>query len=73
LRPRRGDAPTEAEGFRRQGRIEAADVADVEREQQEAVRIAAEERGAAEVDASLRPLARALLALAEELSREEGP
>jgi hypothetical protein len=33
----------------------------------------AAEAGEAEVDASLRPLARALLALAEQLSREEEP
>jgi hypothetical protein len=32
-----------------------------------------EEPGWTEVDASLRPLARALLALSEQLSREEGP
>jgi hypothetical protein len=73
LRPRGADVPA-AEGTRRRGRVaEAADVADVERDQPDAVLIAGEERAEAEVDASLRPLARALLALAEQLSREEGP
>jgi len=74
LRPRRGDAPTEAEGDRGQRRIaQAGNVSDVEREPQDPVVIAGGEPGEAEGDASLKPLARALLALAEQLIREEAP
>jgi hypothetical protein len=72
LRSRRGDVPA-AQGPRPRRRVaEAADVADVEREHPDAVPIAGEELDEAEVDASLRPLARALLALADQLSGEEG-
>jgi hypothetical protein len=70
LRPRREDAPTEAGLPRRNERGEAAE--DRLREQ-EARLDASDEPKLTEVDVSLRPLARALLALAEQLSREEGP
>jgi hypothetical protein len=68
LRPRRGDAPTEAELLRRRGT--SGDTADDERERREDTPGVNEERVRSEDDASLRPLARALLALAEQLQRE---
>lgn len=71
LTPRRGNAPTEAELPGRRGSSGA--VSECEPEQQDDRLNVSEERAGAEVDASLRPLARALLALAEQLQREEGP
>jgi hypothetical protein len=71
LRPRREDAPTDAELRRRRGRGD--DAADVERDRWRDGLDAVAEADAAEVDASLRPLARALLALAEQLMGEEAP
>jgi hypothetical protein len=68
LRPRRGNAPIEALP-RRRG---SGDGPQDEREQLEPLEVN-EERVGSEDDASLRPLARALLALAEQLMREEGP
>jgi hypothetical protein len=71
LRPRRGDAPTDARLPNRPGG--GGEAAETTGELREAA-LGSEDRSfAAEVDASLRPLARALLALAEQLSREEGP
>jgi hypothetical protein len=70
LRPRREDAPTEAGLSRRCGRGD--DAAEVEREWQMDGADVTGEPDEAEVDASLRPLARALLALAEQLRQEEG-
>ena len=62
----RGAAPAEGDASRRRG----TEVA----EETERGRFEANGEPAwAEVDASLRPLARALLALAEQLSREEAP
>jgi len=49
------------------------DAADGERERQRAGLDAVAEPDEAEVDVTLRPLARALLALAEELMGEEAP
>jgi hypothetical protein len=49
------------------------DAADEERERQPDGLDAVAGPDAAEVDATLRPLARALLALAEQLMREEAP
>jgi hypothetical protein len=69
LRPRREDAPTDA-GLRRR-RTRGDDAADVERRRDGLDAVA--EADAAEVDATLRPLARALLALAEQLMGEEAP
>jgi hypothetical protein len=69
LRPRREDAPTDAGLHRRRGR--GYDAADVERRRDGLDAVA--EAEAAEVDATLRPLARALLALAEQLMGEEAP
>jgi hypothetical protein len=71
LRPRREDAPTDAGLRRRRGRGD--DAADVEREWQPDGLDAVSEPDAAEVDATLRPLARALIALAEQLMGEEAP
>jgi hypothetical protein len=71
LRPRRGDAPTETERFRRRRR--SGDPSASEREQREDAPAVNEERVGSEDDASLRPLARALLALAEQLTREDAP
>lgn len=68
---RRGDAPTETGLPRRRGRGDGP--TDVERERRRDGLDVAGEPDEAEVDASLRPLARALLALAEQLSQEEGP
>jgi hypothetical protein len=68
LTPRRGDAPTEAELPRRRNGSDAA--SDDEREQQEDSLNVSEGLGGSEDDVSLRPLARALLALAEQLQRE---
>jgi hypothetical protein len=70
LRPRRGDAPTKTEVLRRR---RASGEASNEREHREATPVVNEERVGSEDDASLRPLARALLALAEQLRREEAP
>jgi hypothetical protein len=67
--PRRGDAPTETELLRRLGR--SGDASDNEREQREDNPAVNGERAGSEDDASLRPLARALLALAEQLTQEE--
>lgn len=69
MRPRREDAPTDAGLRRRRGRGD--DAADVERRRDGLDAVA--EAEAAEVDATLRPLARALLALAEQLMGEEAP
>ncbi len=71
MTPRRGDAPTEAGLPRWRGRGDEA--AGEERGRQRDDPDVAGEPDEAEVDASLMPLARALLALAEQLSREEGP
>jgi len=71
LRPRREDAPADAGLRRRRGR--GNDAADVERERPRDGLDAVAEAEAAEVDATLRPLARALLALAEQLMGEEAP
>jgi hypothetical protein len=70
LRPRRDDAPTEAEVTRR--RENGDETADRLRTQ-DAQLDARDEPVATEVDATLRPLARALLALAEQLMGEEAP
>jgi hypothetical protein len=69
LRPRRGDTPSEARLPRRRGRGEAAEQ---EPERRSNGRDAEEEPIRSVDDDSLRPLARALLALAEQLRREEG-
>jgi hypothetical protein len=69
LRPRREDAPTDAGLRRRRGRGD--DAAETERRRDGLDAVA--EAEAAEVDATLRPLARALLALAEQLMGEEAP
>ena len=71
MRPRRGDAHAEAEVLARSGR-------DWEGAQEEHGHLGegldvAGEPDEAEVDATLRPLARALLALAEQLMGEEAP
>jgi hypothetical protein len=68
LRPRREDAPTEAGVTRRR---EKGDETTDRLRQQEARVDASNEPVLTEVDASLRPLARALLALAEQLMRGE--
>jgi hypothetical protein len=70
LRPRREDAPTEAGVTRRR---EKGDETTDRLRQQEARVDASNEPVLTEVDASLRPLARALLALAEQLMGEEAP
>jgi hypothetical protein len=69
LRPRREDAPPDAGLRRTRGRGD--DAADVERRREGLDAVTEPE--AAEVDATLRPLARALLALAEQLMGEEAP
>jgi hypothetical protein len=70
LRPRREDAPTGA-GLRR--RSESGDEA-ADRLRKLEVRLdASDDPAKTEVDANLRPLARALLALAEQLMGEEAP
>jgi hypothetical protein len=71
LRPRRGDAPTGAGLPRAARRWEEAQNED--RERRENRLDASQEPVWTEDDASLRPLARALLALAEQLMREEAP
>jgi hypothetical protein len=71
LRPRRGDAPTEAGLTRRHERGDKN--AEDRLPKQEARLDERDEPVWTEDDASLRPLARALLALAEQLSQEEGP
>ena len=69
MKPKRKDAPITARLPR--SRKEVADTA-AQREQLEA-RDAREESDEAADDVSLRPFARALLALAEQLSQEEMP
>jgi hypothetical protein len=70
LRPRREDAHAKARLTPRRGKDgEGAS----KRDRQQHFADVAAETGEAEVDVSLRPLARALLALAEQLSREEEP
>jgi hypothetical protein len=71
LRPGREDAPTDAGLRRRCGRSD--DAADVESDGRRDGLDAVAEADAAEVDATLRPLARAVLALAEQLMGEEAP
>jgi hypothetical protein len=71
LTPRREDAPTEAglpHPHNRNG-----EATEQGRKRQRDVLDPIAEPGEAEVDATLRPLARALLALAEQLRREEAP
>jgi hypothetical protein len=68
LRPRREDAPADAGLPRQRGRGD--DAADEERDRRRDGLDAVPEADAAEVDATLRPLARALLALAEQLGEE---
>jgi hypothetical protein len=70
LRPRREDAPTEAGLPRRRGRGD--DAAEAEREGRRDDLDIAGEPDEADIDVSLVPLARALLALAEQLRHEEG-
>jgi hypothetical protein len=70
LTPRRGDAPGGAGLPRSHRKGEAAEQG---RKRQRNVLDAIAEPGEAEVDATLRPLARALLALAEQLMGEEAP
>jgi hypothetical protein len=69
LRPRRGDTPSEARLPRRLGRGEATEQ---EPERRSDGLDADEEPIRSVDDDSLMPLARALLALAEQLRREEG-
>jgi hypothetical protein len=71
LRPRREDAPTEAGLCRRRGRGD--ENAEDRLRRQEADLDASDGPALTEVDATLRPLARALLALAEQLMGEEAP
>jgi hypothetical protein len=67
LRPRREDAPSEAGLLGRRGKSETA-----EQERERGFDgLGAEEEIRSEEDDSLRALARALLALAEQLKREE--
>jgi hypothetical protein len=70
LRSRRGDAPGEAELPHPHGKGEAAEQ---DRDRRRDGLDAEEGEIRSEDDSSLRPLARALLALAEQLSGEEGP
>jgi hypothetical protein len=71
LRPRRREALTGSKLSR--SRWRSGEAAEDEREsRQEPLEVRREPVGA-EDDASLRPLARALLALAEQLRREEAP
>jgi len=71
LRPQREDAPTETAPTPRLRRL--GEPTRVERERRQDGFDVAGEPDEAEVDASLRPLARALLALAEQLMGEEAP
>ena len=71
MRPRREDAPTGA-GLPR-GHEKGDENAEDRLRKQEARIDESDEPVLTEVDATLRPLARALLALAEQLSQEEGP
>jgi hypothetical protein len=71
LKPRREDAHAKAKLTRRRGKDGEGSETECDREQH--VADVTGETGEAEVDASLRPLARALLALAEQPSREEEP
>lgn len=69
MRPRRGDTPSEARFPRRRGRGEAVG----EEPERRSNGLDADEEPIRSVDDdSLRPLARALLTLAEQLRREEG-
>jgi hypothetical protein len=70
LRTRRGDAPGEAGLPHPHGKGEAAEP---DGDQRPDGLDAEKEEIRSEDDGSLRPLARALLALAEQLSGEEGP
>jgi hypothetical protein len=71
LRPRREDAPTEA-GLPR--RRDTGDETAEDRLRNQEVRLdASDEPVLTELDATLRPLARALLAVAEQLMGEEAP
>jgi hypothetical protein len=71
LRPRREDAPTEAGVTRRH---DNADETAEDRLEDQEVRVdRSDEPVLTEVDATLRPLARALLALAGQLMGEEAP
>lgn len=70
MRPRRGDAPADDGLPHPRGKAEAAEQ---DRERRPDVLDAEKGKIRSEDDDSLRPLARALLALAEQLSREEGP
>ena len=70
MRSRREDAPTEAALRRRDNSDETAE----DRLRNQEIRLdASGEPVLTEVDATLRPLARALLALAEQLMGEEAP
>jgi hypothetical protein len=70
LSPRRGNAPPEGGVTRR---CENGDETADRLRTQEARLDASDETVVTEVDATLRPLARALLALAEQLMGEEAP
>jgi len=70
LRPRREDAPTEAGVTRRH---EDGDENLEDRLRKQRAPVEADEEVLTEADATLRPLARALLALAEQLMGEEAP
>ena len=69
MKPRRGDAPTEAGLPRQRGRD--GEAWDDEREGQRNHPDTGQEQVETEDGASLRPLARALLALAEQLKQED--
>jgi hypothetical protein len=71
LSPWRGNAPIDAGLPYPRGR--GGEAADVERERRRDGLDAIAEPDETEVDTTLRPLARALLALAEQLMREEAP
>jgi len=71
LRPRRGHTPTGGRLPHAGKRWEEPQTNDYERREDHPD--ASHEHVWAEDDVSLRPLARALLALAEQLSQEEGP
>jgi hypothetical protein len=71
LTPRRGNAPPDASLPRR--RRSSDGISEREREQVDDPLDIRDKSVEAEVDANLRPLARALLALAEQLRREDAP
>ena len=71
MRPRREDAPTEAALPRRRDKGE--ETAEDRLRNQDVRLDASDELVLTEGDATLRPLARALLALAEQLMGEEAP